>query len=176
MRGDERQGKGGRGRGEEVSRQESFDDVIDAAAHAMTRGEPSVRLRQTVRARIDNPRAWPALAAWLPALAGAATVVFAVFAWWTRVEPPPAQPVAATTPALAPQVAPTQRAPRLEIAAVTPPPAIPRPRVSRPVRALDPITPIVIETMTTPLMAVGTSSGEMPIEIDELRIEPLQIQ
>ena len=176
MRGDELQGEGGRGRGEEVSRQESVDGVTDAAAHAMTRGEPSAQLRMTVRARIDNRRAWPAVAAWVPVLAGAAAVALAVFASWTPVEPPPPHTVAVTTPAPAPTISASPLAPTIETAAVAPLPAVPRTRVTRPAGALDPIAPMVIEPMTTPLMAVGTSSGVMPIEIDDLRIEPLQIQ
>src|SRR5215212_7855775 len=105
------------------------DDLIDAAAHAMTRGEPSVQLRHKVRVHIDKPAAWPAVVAWVPALAGATAMVLAVLAWWTPAEPPPPQPVAIATPA--PQTAPPQPAPRIAIAA-TQPQAPPRSRVTRP--------------------------------------------
>jgi hypothetical protein len=152
------------------------DDLIDRAARDLMRGDPSVRLRQMVRARIDRRRAWPTVAAWIPTLAGVGAVVLALFAWWPAVEPPPPQPVAVVTPAPAPATAASQPAPLIETVAATQPQARPRRRLTRPARALDPIAPMVIEPMTTPLMAVGTSSGVMPIEIDDLRIEPLQVQ
>lgn len=149
------------------------DELIDAAAHAMTRGEPSAQLRIAVRARIDT-RTWPAVAVWPPAVAVAAAVALAVVVWWPPFEPAPPQPAAVVTPAPA-TVAPPAVS-RIETSATTPPKAVPRTHVTRSVRPLDPIAPLVIEPMTTPLIAVTTSSGVMPIEIDDLQIEPLQVQ
>ena len=83
----------------------------------------------------------------------------------------PIAPPAAPEPAVAPDadrlatLGDGAKAPSLRASRVTPP-----------TRPLEPIDPLVIEPMTMPLMAVSASSGEMPIEIDDLRIEPLQIQ
>jgi hypothetical protein len=159
------------------------DDLINLAAHAMTRGEPSLQLRREIRARIDSPRTWRGLSMWVPAVTGVAAVVLALFIWWGRVQAPPPPQVAVAPPVPTPVVRPV---PRLDAPGLSPDPyyraapgdraEAPRPRVTRPSRPLEPIEPLAIEPMTTPLMAVGTSSGEMPIEIDDLRIEPLQIQ
>lgn len=166
MRDDERVGPG-------FSRADDGDAVIDAAAQSMTRGEPTAQLRTTVRARIERNQApwrlWGRVA-----MAGAAAFLLIVVAR-TFSGSGGESDQARHTP-----VQQTVIAPRVEPAVdeVSPPPRVAqvtRPR-RRPTRALDPIAPLVIEPMTTPLMAVGTSSGVKPIEINDLRIEPLQIQ
>ena len=58
--------------------------------------------------------------------------------------------------------------------AVTPPP-LAAATLEPPFEELEPlIPPITIEPLETKLIAVGPSSGVMPIEIEPLRIEPLQ--
>src|SRR5689334_9770529 len=58
------------------------DDLIDRAARDLTRGEPSARLRQGVRARIGQRRGW-SIPAMVPAFAGAAAlVIVAVLVQW----------------------------------------------------------------------------------------------
>jgi hypothetical protein len=162
MRGDELrgQGAGGRGTGEVPSRAESLDRVVDTAAHAMTRGEPSLRLRHDVRARIGKRPSWRDKRIWIPAMASATALLLIAIAGRGLLEQPEA-------PRLAPQIA-TVEPPK------SPEPAAPE-RFERFERFERPsVNPIVIEPIVVPLMAVETSSGPMPIEIDPLQVEPLQ--
>ena len=146
------------------------DQLIDTVARELTRGEPSVRLRRRIRARIESSRAW-SLPLWLPASAGGAVVVIvAVVIQWSGA---PARLPAAPSIALGP----TARA----LVVGPPPERIGRTRLERPERSERParkieIDPLRIEPIAMPPLAVTASSGEMPIEIDDLRIEPLQIQ
>ena len=110
-------------------------------------------------------------------MAGAAVAVIALLIVWNRPEMAPNQQIAVAVP----QPQPSGKESRGRI--VTPPPTAgaPAPRVARtrgaqPARALEPIDPLVIEPMTMPLMAVAASPGLMPIEMDDLQIDPLQIE
>jgi hypothetical protein len=101
---------------------------------------------------------------WVPALAAAAVIVIAVITNRPQAMPVVAQPI------------PDQIARAL---VVPPPVATANPvaqvaTVDRPERSERSERPIVIEPLAVPLMAVDTSSGVMPIEVEPLRIEPLQ--
>ena len=144
------------------------DDLIDRAARELTQGEPSPQLRQQVRARIGRPRGY-SLPAMVPAVAALVAIVVAGVlmqqsAWKVALPEPPRValgPVESLDPVI--------------IGAAPDRPE----RDGRTVRADQPaslrIAPLTIEPIAMPLMAVTTSSGT-PIEIDDLRIEPLQIQ
>lgn len=169
------------------------DELIERAAHALTRGEPSYRLRQVVRTRIEQRRPayavdagdpWPRRTqgrhfswqqtrrVWIPATAGVA-IVLAIIAGRTsfdsRLEP--LQPAQA---AIAPQPTVLVPAPEPSPRAVEAPRRIKESRPSR-TRAIV-VDPLIIEPITVPLIAVGSGSGVMPIEIEPLQIEPLQPQ
>jgi len=155
------------------------DQLIDRAAQAMTRGEPSPRLRGVVRARIANSRSglqarYPRRL-WLPALTGAAIVIVAFTVWHTLLEPQ-GELVRSTRIASAASVMPPvtlQPAPvsvrRVGTSERASGPGRPRPRSIV-------VDPLVIEPLSVPLMAVDSSSGVMPLEIEPLQIEPLQPQ
>jgi len=130
-----------------------IDQLIDVTVHAMTRGEPSDQLRAAVRARIERRRGWWAMVWWAPALVAAMLViVVARTVSGPRGEPDTARPTAPLASANpGPQVGSTERP-------------------ERPERL------IVIEPLIVPLLAVDTSSGVMPIDIEPLQIEPLQPQ
>jgi hypothetical protein len=169
------------------------DELIDRAAHAMTRGEPSARLRVAVRARLAaglggaglaarRPEPWrrwkQARHLWIPALASAAAlVVLAMTLVWM---PRPEHRVASSAPAV---VAP----PRSVVSRVEPPvvespvtaaaaPQARRQRVTSTAQRIAVIDPLVIEPISVPLMAVDANSGAMPMDIQPLQIEPLQPQ
>jgi hypothetical protein len=155
------------------------DQLIDRAAQAMTRGEPSPRLRGAVRARIAHSRPVPparySWRPWIPALAGAAIVIVAITVWRTLLEPP-GELVRSTRIASAASVMPPvtlQPAPvsvqQVDTSERASGPARPRPRSIV-------VDPLVIEPINVPLMAVDSSSGVMPLEIELLQIEPLQSQ
>jgi hypothetical protein len=153
------------------------DELIDREARALTRGEPSSRLRQVVRARIEQrPRTW-ALPMWVPALAGAAALAITATIvgqiWFGSPDSSPVVPAASVA-----------SAPAVPLAVTKPPEPQPvervehreRPGPRRPVKEIE-IDPLVIEPLEVlRLTATDTSSGVMPIEIDDLRIEPLQIE
>ena len=168
------------------------DELIDRAAHAMTRGEPSDRLHHAVRARIETSRprietgrpgveiGRPGLAKqarhlWMP-LAAAAAIVLAVVVGRALLGPPdaPRPTEVASAPAAPPGL-------RESTATPAPSPAGLRESSARPARGRTPqrkleVEPLVIEPIRMPLIAIDSSSGVMPIEIEDLRIEPLQIQ
>jgi hypothetical protein len=148
------------------------DDAIDAAARELTRGEPSPRLRHQVRSRIQRRPAGLRVPA-LVAIGGAAAIVLAVFMVWNRPDTGPDQQAAVTPAPVATVQQPAEPTPAKAPAPLR---AGRRPRTTRPTRALEPIDPLVIEPIAMPPLAVTTSSGVMPIDIDYLQIEPLQIQ
>jgi hypothetical protein len=169
------------------------DELIDRAAHAMTRGEPSDRLRHTVRARIEagrpgsatrtRHRAWWHLPAWVPASAAVMAVVIvgviaAGRAWLGPPDTPRPTAVVGRTlsgpPAPTPGLRESTARPGLPPAGVRESSARPAPRRT-PQRRLE-VEPLVIEPIRMPLIAIDSSSGVMPIEIEDLRIEPLQVQ
>jgi hypothetical protein len=171
----------------------SDDELINRAAHGMTRGEPSSRLREAVRTRIDRGTPgfvvagpagrvrhfWEKQARhfWVPALTGAAIVVLAVVAA-RSLSGPRVELLSSTRIGDVPLV----------ISPVTLQPASPAPigeQVETSVRAGGPrrtpqraivVDPLVIEPISVPLIAVESGAGVMPIEIEPLRIEPLQPQ
>jgi hypothetical protein len=151
-------------------RSDDRDDLIDAAAHEMTRGEPSQRLRREVRTRIDKRRPVWAVPMWVPLVVAVALLIVVARTLSgphgvpDRVRPTPVEQTAAA-PRVVPPVVEASPSPRVG--------QITRPR-RRPTRALQPINPLVIEPIAMPLMAVTTSSGVMPIDIDPLQVEPLQ--
>jgi hypothetical protein len=148
---------------------ERRDDLISVAARDLTAGRPSPQLRYRVRSRIARTPArrmlWPA---WV-GLAGVAAAVLALFIMWSRPQPAPDQQIAVAVP----QVGPAD--PRAPGEPIPTPVAAPdaaalvpvRPtRVTRPAPAIEPIDPLVI----------GTPAGVMPMELEDLQIEPLQIE
>jgi len=173
MRGDDHVGPGFSRAGDDVASGFSRTDaVVDAAAQALTSGEPSAQLRMAVRARIErNHSPWPI---WGRAAVACAAALLLIVAALTlsdpRGEPDRTRPAPVEQTAAAPRVAPAvaDGSPSPRVAQGTPP-------RRRPTRALESIDPLVIEPIVMPLIAV-TSSGVMPIEIDDLQIEPLQVQ
>ena len=153
------------------------DDPINIAARDLTMGEPSAQLHHRVRSRIARPGG-VSRPTWI-GVAGAAAAVLALFIFSDRPQIPPDQRSAVAVPQAPPagqqdsaEPPPTQVV--VPVAAKAPP--VGQPRTRRPTRSLEPIEPLVIEPMTLPLIAIGTSSGVMPIEMDDLHIEPLQIE
>jgi hypothetical protein len=154
---------------------DGIDAAIAAAAQALTSGEPSAALRGGVRDRIGRRRtAW-----WFVPAAAVAAAVLAAIILGRATPPAPGAPVNQPTPAApalvsvpAPQ---PQRRPVDEAVAVVPPMR----RLAAPfepvVEELEPlIPPIAIPPLETTQIVVDVSSGVMPIEIEPLRIEPLQ--
>lgn len=171
-------------------RDDAIDAAISAAAQALTSAPPSPAIRAGVRNRIGDDRVASAFRRkirwWLiPAVAAAAVVLVAAIVG--RILPGPAVPDGPG------RVRPTDVRPPLTS---TPPPSLvttqPEPAtaipsaVSLPVRrladAFEPppeeleplIPPITIPPLETELIVVDAGSGVMPIEIEPLRIEPLQ--
>jgi hypothetical protein len=138
------------------------EPIIDAAARELTRGEPSPHLRHQIRARIEMPRRRP-VPVWAPAFAGVAALVIVVVVF-QQAGTPIALPV--------PQPAAVANATLMVVAPLEPERSEPPERSERSVRTIE-IEPLVIEPIAMPLMAVTTSSGDMPIEIEDLQIEPL---
>lgn len=165
-----------------------FDAAIDAAASALTSADPSPALRAGVRDRIGKRRtAW-----WLvPASVLAVVVVVALVGRilpgpatqggpdkarptdiadlrpaLDRVSPPP-ETVGRTLSGPAAQGGPDKaRPPRMRR---LPPTFEPAPEDLEPL-----IPPLMIPPLETQQIAVDARSGVMPIEIEPLRIEPLQ--
>ena len=150
------------------------DELIDRVARAMTHGEPSTRLREAVRTRIEQDRTPWAGRAWIPASA-AATLVLAAIVTWT-LPGPQVEPLRSTQLATALDVTPAiplESAPVFVSAQLS----APSDSGSRSTRQLSlAVPPLVIEPISVPLIAVDASSGVMPIEIDPLQIEALQPQ
>src|SRR4051812_41774659 len=167
------------------------DELIDRAAHALTRGEPSPLLRQAIRARVDavSPGRFRlglpgkaalvfgsrdhARRAWIPVVAAAVLVISVVVARSLS------GPRGAQLPSR--QIASAYQATPPVVLQPTPALAVNRPIVTRvatrPGRtAQRQVTAdlLVIEPIRVPLIAVETSSGVMPIEIQPLQIDPLQ--
>jgi hypothetical protein len=162
------------------------DELIDQVARAMTRGEPSPALRQAVRARLEGEpglaqqaRRWglPSQAPrmWAPALA-AAVVVVLMLIWPGTVSGPRVDPLRSTRIASVPYVTPpVMLQPAPQIATVHQVETAVRPRgPGRASQRSIVVDPLVIEPISVPLIAVDSSSGAMPIEIEPLQIEPLQ--
>jgi len=153
------------------------DDLIDRAAHAMTRGEPSNRLRHAVRARIETPRASWRLPAWVPAAVAVVVLLIVARALsGPRGEADTPRPTQVAT-AIAPRPTEVARAPVAR--ALSGPRGeadTPRPTSARKSQRKLEVEPLVIEPIRMPLIAIDSSSGVMPIEIEDLRIEPLQVQ
>lgn len=163
----------------------AIDAAIAAAAQALTSAAPSAALRAGVRDRIGG-RGLVASALrrknlrWLvPAAAAAAVVVVALILGRLTSQPPgapgnqprPSAPVLVTAPAPQPNPGPV-----VETATVASPPVR---RLAAafepPIEEVEPlIPPITIPPLETELIVVDASSGVMPIEIEPLRIEPLQ--
>lgn len=171
-----------------------LDAVIDAAARSLTAGEPSAALRPSVRDRIGRR----SNVGWL--VPAAAIAVMAVMIVGRALLGPPGGPDPSTgsgspraesrgnrvrpTDVRLPIDYPSRPAPELSAAPLQPdierlvPPnpthqvvAVPE----LPLEELEPlIPPLSIPPLETKLIAVETSSGVMPIEIEPLRIEPLQ--
>jgi len=163
-----------------------IDALIDAAARRLVAGEPSSSLRTSVRDRIERRRpVWLPVPAWGAAFA---IVIAALIAGRTLLDrsgdsesvQQDNQRAAVSLPAVQPQVnaGPAARArpaasqpartgarqsSRRLADAITPPPA----------EEESLIPPLAIVPLTTTQIAVDTSSGVTPIEIEPLQIEPL---
>lgn len=152
------------------------EELIDRIARGMTHGEPSTRLRQAVRARIEQDRTPWTSRIWIPASAAAALVLAAVVTWTlpgSRVEPLRSTQVATTLSV----IPPVPLAPAPLLIAVPPSALSDSGGVARRTRQQAiVVSPLVIEPIRVPLIAVDASSGVMPIEIDPLQIEALQPQ
>jgi hypothetical protein len=181
MRGEQDVGPGAGGGGQ------AADRAIDAAARDLTCGEPTPQLRAAVRRRIE-PRTWWRMPMWVPATVAAAAIVVAIVLTRNAPDAPvgspprPEQIVATTPPAsLVPVVSP---APPAEPTRVRPavrttirPAANSRtdPNGSR--ASTEPLyPPLVIEPLVVARIAMDAASGVMPIELEPLQIEALQVQ
>jgi hypothetical protein len=175
------------------------DELIDRAARAITRGEPSSRLRGAVRERIvpsrrgfDSARtgfnrrdiaslvhAWIRKTgrAWIPMTAAAILMIAAIVA--RSVSRPGIESLRSTQGARSLSVPlPATLQPAASDAGMH---GVERSsvRISGPGRTPQRslvVDPLVIEPISVPLIAVDAGSGVMPIEIEPLQIEPLQPQ
>ena len=158
-----------------------LDAAIDAAARALTAGEPPSSLRAAVQRRIARPRN----ASWLVPAAVVAAVLVVALVGRTLSGPSvadgPEMPQLPAKPKPVLVVAPPPRPimggadVRRVVATTVPstPPAMDTPDAP-PEEPAPMIPPITIEPLETKLIAVETSSGVMPIEIEPLQIEPLR--
>ena len=167
------------------SESNGIDALIDAAARRLVAGEPSSSLRTSVRDRIERRRpVWLPVPAW-----GAAFVIViaALIAGRTLLDrsgdsesvQQDNQRAAVSLPAVQPPVNPGPAA-RVRPAAIQPARTGARQFSRRLADAITPpaeeeslIPPLAIAPLTTTQIAVDTSSGVTPIEIEPLQIEPL---
>jgi len=170
------------------------DELIDRVAHALTRGEPSNRLRVAVRARIGKSGEGPATRplepwwmrkpvrhVWLTGVASAVAAVVtlsAVLIWTQPSRHPASSPLqgAVTTPS---GVTTPAETPVVGLPIITAPAAahtILRAPATRARQRIAVIDPLVIEPISVPLIAVDANAGAMPLDIQPLQIEPLQSQ
>ena len=156
-------------------RDDAIDAAISAAAEALTSAGPSAALRAGVRDRIGRRRA----AWWLVPAAAAAAVVIALVLGRLTSQPPeapgnqprPSAPALVTAPAPESDNSPVDEA----VSVQSPPVRRLAAAFEPPVEEVEPlIPPIMIPPLETELIVVDVSSGVMPIEIEPLRIEPLQ--
>jgi hypothetical protein len=166
---------------------QAADRAIDAAARDLTRGEPTRQLRAAVRRRIEQ-RTWWKMPIWVPVTAAAAAMVVAVVLTRNAPDapgtssPPPEQTVASNQPApIAPGVSPgpLPEPTRIRPAArtTTRPAANSRSGSNGARASTDPLyPPLVIEPLVVARIAVDAASGVMPIELEPLQIEALQVQ
>lgn len=157
-----------------------FDAAIDAAASALTAADPSPALRAAVRDRIGGRRtSW-----WLVPVGALAALIVVMLVGRALLGPsegpgrvragttrPGVAPEPIAVPGLAPDIQPVVAA-----TTATRPPMrrLPTPFEPAP-EDLEPlIPPIMIPPLETKQIAVDARSGVMPIEIEPLRIEPLQ--
>ena len=160
-------------------RDERIDAIIDAAARSLTAVEPPAALRAGVRQRISRRNS----VGWLVPVSVTAAVITVTIAGRALLGPPHESPrVRPTDVRLSIDRASTQRVSatggpdkarptgaliaKRPVAETFEPP---------PIEELEPaIPPLSIPPLETKLIAVEASSGMMPIEIEPLRIEPLQ--
>jgi len=161
-----------------------FDAAIDEAARSLTSADPSPALRARVRERIGR-RSLVASAGWwlVPVGMTAAVVIVALFLGRSPAPPstravlqPVPTPRAGTAPGVnVPETVPdTILETRHATAATRPLRRLPPPFEPAPEDLESPIPPIMIPPLETKQIAVDVRSGVMPIEIEPLRIEPLQ--
>ncbi|HVG53888.1 MAG TPA: hypothetical protein VM846_05655 [Vicinamibacterales bacterium] len=162
-----------------------YDAAIDAAARSLTAADPSPALRARVRERIGR-RSLVASAGWwlVPVGMTAAVAIVALFLWRSpepsstraALQPVPT-PRAGTAPGVnVPETVPDTMPEARQATAAT------RPSVRRVLPSFEPapedleplIPPLAIPLLETKQIAVDVRSGVMPIEIEPLRIEPLQ--
>jgi hypothetical protein len=154
------------------------DDLIDAVAREMTRGEPSARMRSAIRqqmtvpARVQRGRGWLPLPVWAAACVAVAVVLFISV---RSLSGPGVEPLRSTHLVTVLHVPPpVALRPALEALAVNRVETSARGAGRRGTPQRIVVAPLVIEPLSVPQMAVSTSSGVMPIEIDPLQIEPLR--
>lgn len=151
----------------------AIDAAIAAAAQALTSAAPSAALRVGVRDRIGQRRP----ARWLVPAAAVAAVAMALILGRSTPQPPgaPGKQPRPSVPALVAAPAPQpDNGPAVEVLS-SPPVRRLAAAFEPPVEELEPlIPPITVPPLETELIVVDVSSGVMPIEIEPLRIEPLQ--
>lgn len=182
---------------------DAIDVAIAAAARSLTEAEPSSALRAGVRDRIGGHGLVASALRrknlrWLVPVGATAAVVVVVALVGRALLGPPSGPERVRPADVRPSI--EQASPQLDVVGrtlsgpaapggpdrVRPP--VTSPRVRRlaatfeppPIEELEPLIPAITipQLETEPLeirqIAVDTSSGVMPIEIEPLRIEPLQ--
>jgi hypothetical protein len=160
-----------------LMRSERDDDAIDAAiaaaAQALTSAEPTAALRAGVRDRIGRRRtAWR-----LVPVATAAAVIVGALILGRSTSPAPGASVDQPRPSAPARVAvpPPELENQRVVQTVASPPRRLLAALEPPIEEVESlIPPITIPPLETAQIVVDASSGVMPIEIEPLRIEPLQ--
>ena len=168
-----------------------LDTLIDVTARAISAGPLPSSLRTSVRQRIEQAQARWALPVWQVTGATAATALVLVTLLLVRSVPAPVEDAGRGPAPRAAGAATPVPAPPTVTRAVQPDAAPADSRSgTRPLSGglvfaanadatedIAPlIDPIMIEPITTVQIAIDVSSGVMPIDIEPLRIEPLQGQ
>ena len=164
-------------------RDERIDAIIDAAAQSLTAAEPSAALRAAVHDRVRMASAFRRKVGWWLVPLGATAALIAVMLVGRTLSDPASGPAGGpdkARPTDVPGVArPTDVRATIDNNPSTQPVLVARPT---PVLALAPtfeepeptIPPLSIPPLETKLIAVETSSGMVSIDVEPMRIEPLQ--
>ena len=168
-----------------------LDALIDVTARGISAGPLPSSLRTTVRRRIEQTQARWAFPVWQVAGATAATALVVMTLLMVRSVPAPVEEAGPVQATREPVAATPRKAPPTIARAVPPDAAPARSRIGKAIvprrlvfaanadatEDIEPlIDPITIEPIATVQIAIDVSSGVMPIDIEPLRIEPLQGQ